>query len=385
MENRKPLVHLPAKHGLYDPAHEHDSCGVGFVAHIKGQRSHQILLDAEEVLRNMDHRGACGCEANTGDGAGILTALPHEFLAKVAKADLGVDLPEPGRFSAGNVFLPQVESERNHCKQVVEQIIAEQGQRLIGWRRVCTDCDGANIGPTAKNSEPIVEQLFIGAGEPASAGGVDAEAFERQLYLIRKRASNQLRADASLEQAKLFYICSLSTKVLIYKGMLTTDQLFKYYPDLADPDYTTHLAMVHSRFATNTFPSWDRAQPCRFMSHNGEINTLRGNSNWMAARQGVIKSELFAEELPKLFPIVEPDCSDSGTFDNVLEFLLMSGRSLPEAVMMMVPEAWQNHETMPEEKRALYEYHSCLIEPWDVPATSAFNDAKHLGPTDDLN
>ncbi|HEX6960544.1 MAG TPA: glutamate synthase-related protein, partial [Lacipirellula sp.] len=380
MENHEPLVHLPAKHGLYDPAFEHDACGVGFVAHIKGQRSHQILLDAEEVLRNMDHRGACGCEANTGDGAGILTALPHEFLAKVAKADLGVDLPEPGRFSAGNVFLPQIDAERELCKRAVEQIIAEQGQRLIGWRPVCTDCDGANIGPTAKAGEPVVEQLFIGA-----ADGVEGEAFERQLYIIRKRASNKLRADESLKQAKLFYICSLSTKVLIYKGMLTTEQLFKYYQDLNDPDYTSHLAMVHSRFATNTFPSWDRAQPCRFMSHNGEINTLRGNSNWMAARQGVVKSELFGDELEKLFPIVEPDCSDSGTFDNVLEFLLMAGRSLPEAVMMMIPEAWQNHETMPEEKRAFYEYHSSLMEPWDGPASVAFTDGHYIGATLDRN
>ncbi|MBA3484623.1 MAG: glutamate synthase subunit alpha, partial [Pirellulales bacterium] len=388
MENRKPLVHLPAKHGLYDPANEHDACGVGFVAHIKGQRSHQILLDAEEVLRNMDHRGACGCEINTGDGAGILTALPHEFLAKVVKADLGVELPAAGRFSAGNVFLPQIESERKFCKETVERIVAEQGQRLIGWRRVPTDCKAANIGPTAKAGEPVVEQLVIAAGggdAPARSSAFDSEAFERQLYMIRKRASNQLRADQSLEQRKLFYICSLSTKVLIYKGMLTTEQLFKYFPDLADPDYTSHLAMVHSRFATNTFPSWDRAQPCRFMSHNGEINTLRGNSNWMSARQGVVKSDLFGGELEKLFPIVEPDCSDSGTFDNVLEFLLMSGRSLPEAMMMMVPEAWQNHETMSADKRAFYEYHSCLMEPWDGPASVAFTDGHYIGATLDRN
>ncbi|MCC6494088.1 MAG: glutamate synthase subunit alpha, partial [Pirellulales bacterium] len=386
MENRTPLLHLPQKHGLYDPANEHDACGVGFVAHIKGQRSHQILIDAEEVLRNMDHRGACGCEQNTGDGAGILTALPHEFLAKVVKADLGAELPAPGRFSAGNVFLPQIESERAYCKQVVEQIIAEQGQRLIGWRRVPTDAAGADIGPTARAAEPVVEQIVIASGDYASANGdFDGEAFERQLYVIRKRASNQLRTDASLAQAKLFYICSLSTKVLIYKGMFTTEQLFKYYADLNDADYASHLAMVHSRFATNTFPSWDRAQPCRFMSHNGEINTLRGNSNWMFARQGVVKSKLFGKELSKLFPIVEPDCSDSGTFDNVLEFLLMSGRSLPEAVMMMVPEAWQNHETMPEDKRAFYEYQSCLMEPWDGPASIAFTDGKVIGATLDRN
>ena len=380
MENRQPFTSLPPKQGLYDPAHEHDSCGVGFVAHIKGQRSHQILLDAEEVLRNMDHRGACGCEANTGDGAGILTALPHEFFQRVVRAELGVELPEPGQFAAGNVFLPQVEAERAKCKQVVEELVAAQGQRLIGWRPVPTDHQQADIGPTAKAAEPRIEQLVI-----AAADSLSCDAFERQLYLIRKQASHRLRTDASLSQAKMFYVCSLSTKVIIYKGMLTTDQLFSYFPDLAEPDYTSHLAMVHSRFSTNTFPSWDRAQPCRFMSHNGEINTLRGNMNWMRARQGVMQSDLFGDELSKLFPIVEPDCSDSGTFDNVLEFLLMSGRSLQESVMMMVPEAWQNHETMPEDKRAFYEYHSCLMEPWDGPASIAFTDGKYIGAVLDRN
>ncbi len=219
----------------------------------------------------------------------------------------------------------------------------------------------------------------------AAADGMEGEAFERQLYLIRKQASNRLRTDASLTQAKLFYICSLSTKVIIYKGMLTTVQLFRYYPDLHDDDYASHLAMVHSRFATNTFPSWDRAQPCRFMSHNGEINTLRGNMNWMQARQGVLKSELFGDEVSKLFPIVEPDCSDSGTFDNVLEFLLMTGRTLQESVMMMIPEAWQNHDTMSDGKKAFYEYHSCLMEPWDGPASIAFTDGKYIGAVLDRN
>ncbi|MCH7751669.1 MAG: glutamate synthase subunit alpha, partial [Planctomycetes bacterium] len=380
MENKQPLFHFPPKQGLYDPANEHDSCGVGFVAHIKGQRSHQIVLDAEEVLRHMDHRGACGCETNTGDGAGILTALPHEFLEKVVEADLGVKLPEPGRFAAGNVFLPKIEAERQQCKRVVEEIVAAQGQKLVGWREVPTDKERADIGPTAQASEPHIEQLVI-----AAANAVEGDAFERQLYLIRKQATRRLRTDASLSQAKMFYVCSLSTMVLIYKGMLTTDQLFSYFPDLADPDYTSHLAMVHSRFSTNTFPSWDRAQPCRFMCHNGEINTLHGNMNWMHAREGVIQSELFGDELSKLLPIVEPDCSDSGTFDNVLEFLLMTGRTLQESVMMMVPEAWQNHETMSEEKRAFYEFNSALLEPWDGPASVAFTDGKYIGAVLDRN
>ncbi|MCH2597416.1 MAG: glutamate synthase subunit alpha, partial [Pirellulales bacterium] len=363
----KKIPGLPSKQGLYDPSYEHDSCGVGFVAHIRGERSHQILLDAEEVLRNMDHRGACGCEPNTGDGAGILTALPYEFLRKVVQQDLDVELPEPGRFAAGIVFLPTVEAERTVCKAAVNEIIAAQGQRLVGWRKVPTETDKADVGPTARAGEPHIEMLVIEAGSDLAD-----DAFERQLYLIRKQASHRLRNDESLTQAKFFYVNSLSTNIIIYKGMLTTEQLFNYYPDLADPDYTSHLAMVHSRFSTNTFPSWDRAQPNRFMSHNGEINTLRGNMNWMHAREGVVESQIFGDDLSKLFPIVEADCSDSGTFDNVLEFLLMTGRSLQEAVMMMVPEAWQNHESMPDDKRAFYEYHSCLMEPWAGPASIAF-------------
>jgi glutamate synthase (NADPH/NADH) large chain len=371
---------LPRKQGLYDPAFEHDSCGVGIVAHIKGHRSHQILIDAEEVLRNMDHRGACGCEPNTGDGAGILTALPHEFVKRVVRQELGAELPPPGQFAAGIVFLPRDEAQRAKCKKVVSEIVAAQGQQLVGWRKVPVQTERADIGPTAKAGEPNIEMLVIAAGK-----GLSGEAFERQLYLIRKQASHRLRGDVSMSEAKMFYVCSLSTKVIIYKGMLTTEQLFKYFPDLAAPDYTSHLAMVHSRFSTNTFPSWDRAQPLRFMSHNGEINTLRGNMNWMQAREGMVRSKLFGEELSKLFPIAEPDCSDSGTFDNVLEFLLMAGRTLPESVMMMIPEAWQNHETMGEDKRAFYEYNSCLMEPWDGPASITFTDGKYIGAVLDRN
>ena len=382
MKKPYPHFHLPEKQGLYDPANEHDACGVGFVAHIKGERSHQILLDAEEILRNMDHRGACGCEANTGDGAGMLTALPHDFLKKAVKADLGIDLPKAGSFAAGNVFLPQVDAEREKCKKVFEQLVEEAGQTLLGWRKVPTDSKKADIGPTAAAGEPVIEQPIVAAGKSAAK---DPDEFERKLYLIRKQASHILRTDESLTQAKMFYVCSLSTKVIIYKGMLSTEQLIGYYPDLNDPDFTSHLAMVHSRFSTNTFPSWDRAQPLRFMSHNGEINTLRGNKNWMRAREGVANSSLFGKDMEKLFPVVEPDCSDSGTFDNVLEFMLMSGRTLQEAVMMMVPEAWQNHETMSEEKRAFYEYNSCLMEPWDGPASVAFTDGKYIGAVLDRN
>jgi glutamate synthase (NADPH/NADH) large chain len=376
------MVHrgLPRRYGLYDPTLEKDSCGVGFVAHIKGKRSHQIVLDADQVLRRMTHRGACGCEPNTGDGAGILTALPHDFLRKVAADDLKVDLPKPGRFAAGLVFLPRDPRQRQFCKDQVNAIITAQGQSLLGWRRVPVDPDGADIGPTARSGEPAIEQVFITAAE-----GLEGESFERQLYVIRKQASHRVRGDESLSERDLFYICSLSTKVIVYKGQLMAEQVMPYYPDLADPDFTTHLAMVHSRFSTNTFPSWDRAQPNRFMSHNGEINTLRGNMNWMFARQGVLESELFGEELSKLYPVIESDCSDSGTFDNALEFLLMTGRTLQEAIMMMIPEAWENHESMPVAKRAFYEYHACKMEPWDGPASIAFTDGHYIGAVLDRN
>ena len=371
---------LPPKQGLYDPAQEHDSCGVGFVAHIKGERSHQTVLDAAEMLGNMDHRGACGCEANSGDGAGMLTALPHAFLRKVAHEAWGIDLPSEGRFAAGIVFLPTDPQERAHCQEVVESLVAEQGQTLVGWRDLPVDFQRADIGPTAGKEAPFFSQLFVAAEE-----GLSEEAFERRLYMIRKKASHRLRTDHALKQRLSFYVCSLSTKVIIYKGMLTSWQLLDFFPDLRDPDYKTHLAMVHSRFSTNTFPSWDRAQPKRFMSHNGEINTLRGNVNWMRAREGLVTSELFGEEIEGLFPVVEPECSDSGSFDNVLEFLLMGGRTLQEAVMMMIPEAWQKHDSMPEAKRAFYEYHSCLMEPWDGPASIAFTDGRVIGAVLDRN
>ncbi len=369
----------PGARGLYSPEHEHDACGVGFIAHIKGARSHQVLVDSFEMLQRMDHRGACGCEANTGDGAGILTALPHELFAQIAR-ELGHELPEPGSYAAGNVFLPTDPGERKVCKDTLEALVEAQGQRLLGWREVPTDPDGADVGKTARASMPAIEQIVI-----AAAAGLDQDAFERQLYLVRKQASQRLRVESDLEQRQMFYVCSLSTKVLVYKGMLTSGQVVPFYPDLSNPAYTSHLAMVHSRFSTNTFPSWDRAQPNRFMSHNGEINTLRGNSNWMRAREGVLSSSAFGRELSKAYPVVEPDCSDSGSFDNALEFLLMNGRTLAEGVMMMIPEAWQNHASMDPAKRAFYEYSSCLMEPWDGPASIAFTDGKYIGAVLDRN
>ncbi|MCA9085232.1 MAG: glutamate synthase large subunit [Planctomycetaceae bacterium] len=375
----RPSFGAPEAAGLYSPENERDNCGVGFVAHIKGERSRSIVTDADQILRHMDHRGACGCEENTGDGAGMLTALPHDFLKRVAKEDINVDLPEPGRYGAGVVFLPQDAEQRATCKKTVEELITSQGQKLLGWRPLPVDFDGANIGRTARQFAPAMEMLFVGA-----ADGLDQDALERQLFVIRKLASHKLR-NSKLSQALAFYVCSLSTKVIIYKGMLTSFQVLPFFKDLQAEDYTSHLAMVHSRFATNTFPSWDRAQPLRFMSHNGEINTVKGNSNWMFARQGVMESDLFGDDLKKLFPIVEPHTSDSGKFDNALEMLYHSGRTLQEVVMMMIPEAWQNHSTMPEDKRAFYEYYSALQEPWDGPASVSFTDGQYIGATLDRN
>jgi glutamate synthase (NADPH/NADH) large chain len=280
----------PKAHGLYDPANEHDSCGVGFVAHIKGEKSRQIVDDALRMLKHMAHRGACGCEVNTGDGAGIVTGIPHEFLAKVAKADLNVTLPKPGTYGVGVVFLPTDPEQRKIAKEAVNKLIAEQGQTLIGWRPLPHDPVGADIGPSARAAMPAFEQLFV-----ASQAGIDQDAFDRQLFMIRKRASHEVR-EGQLAQALQFYICSLSSKVLIYKGMLTSEQVMPFFIDLQDPDYTSHLAMVHSRFSTNTFPSWDRAHPQRFIAHNGEINTVRGNGNWMYARQAVSYTHLRAHE-----------------------------------------------------------------------------------------
>ncbi len=372
-------IGLPPKRGLYDPDSEKDSCGVGFICDIKGRPSRHIIEDAQAMNCCMEHRGGVGYEKNTGDGAGILVGLPDGFLRKVAQSDLNIDLPASGEYGVGNVFLPTDEAQREHCLGVFEEEIAAAGQRLLGWRELPVHPDGAGIGNAARAAMPQFAQLFIGAA------AVSGDEFERKLYLIRKHGTLRIRSDEQLSERKSFYVCSLSTKVIVYKGMLTPDQVFPFYPDLLDADFESHLAMVHSRFSTNTFPSWDRAQPNRFMSHNGEINTVLGNKNWMNARQGVVDTPLFGDNLQKLFPIVEKDCSDSGTFDNVLEFLLMSGRKLQEAVLLMIPEAWQQHATMEPEKRAFYEYNSCLMEPWDGPASIAFTDGNYIGAVLDRN
>lgn len=376
---RKQLLHLPKARGLYHPDNEKESCGVGFIAHIKGQSSHAITIDALEMLARMDHRGGCGCEVNTGDGAGILTNIPHEFFAKEIKALFDVSV-EQGAYSVGNIFLPQDDKQCGYCMNLIEQVIAEEGQTLVGWRDTPIDAEKADVGNIARGSQPVIKQLII-----AKAQGTDRATFERALFIIRKHASHSIRTDASLSQALLFHVCSLSTTVIVYKGMLMGTQVLDFYTDLSNPKYSSYLAMVHSRFSTNTFPSWDRAQPCRYMSHNGEINTRRGNFNWMHAREGALESELFKDNLAKTLPVIETEVSDSGSFDNVLEFLMMNGRTLQEAVLMMVPEAWQNDANMSDEKKALYEYFSNVIEPWDGPASIAFTDGHYIGAVLDRN
>lgn len=377
-DNIKLKGAFPAAAGLYDPDNEKDSCGVGFVANIKGVASHQILQDAYHINSRMDHRGGCGFEENTGDGAGILTSLPFTFFSQIAQ-ELSIDLPEPGQYAVGNIFLPQDDAERETCLRTIESIVQEEGQSFLGWRDVPTDADEADVGPAARDAQPVIKQLFVGSN------CASPEEFDRKLYVIRCEFSERLRRGMGLKEGHLLYACSLSTSVIVYKGMLTPAQLFPFYLDLQDPRYEAHLAMVHSRFSTNTFPSWDRAQPNRYMSHNGEINTLRGNKNWMTAREGVASSDKFGGDIKKLFPIVEPGFSDSGTFDNVLEFLMLSGRSLQESIMMMIPEAWQSDKNMPQNKRDFYEFNSALMEPWDGPASIVFTDGNYIGAVLDRN
>ncbi|BCG57639.1 glutamate synthase large subunit [Paenibacillus sp. URB8-2] len=368
---------LPPKQGLYDPQFEKDACGMGFVAHIKGKPSHEIVSNALTMLANMEHRGGQGSEPNSGDGAGIMLQIPHLFFSEEAKA-LGFELPEAGRYGVGMLFVSHNEGIRAAHERILSDIIAEEGQTLLGFRDVPT-CDDM-LGKTAKAAKPYVRQVFIGR-----SGDVQGDlAFERKLYVIRKRAELAVRY-GGLEEGDSFYLPSLSCRKIVYKGMLTTEQVGQFYLDLQNEKLESAIALVHSRFSTNTFPSWERAHPYRFMIHNGEINTLRGNVNWMHARQSLFKSEVFGSDLDKIKPIINPDGSDTGMFDNTFEFLYLSGRSLPHVAMMMVPEPWSNHDSMDEKKKAFYEYHSTLMEPWDGPAAMGFTDGVQIGAILDRN
>ncbi|MDG2088995.1 MAG: glutamate synthase large subunit [Arenicellaceae bacterium] len=362
--------------GLYDPQTEHDSCGVGFVVNIKGQKSHEIVDNALTILKNLLHRGACGNEENTGDGVGILIQKPHKFFKRVC-AEIGFELPDADSYGAGLLFLPVDPEQLKFCQRLIEQIVEEEGQKLLGWRDV--PIDDAPLGPSAKATEPIFKQIFI-----AKNNELDAEVFERKLYVIRKRVENAIW-NSDLSELGLFYIPSLSSRTFVYKGMLTGTQLEPMFPDICDPDVESAMALVHQRFSTNTFPEWRLAHPFRYIAHNGEINTVRGNSNWMRARESLCGSELFGDNLEKLYPIAIEGGSDSAVFDNVVEFLHMAGRPLPHAVLMMIPEAWSGHESMDEKRKAFYEYHACLMEPWDGPASVAFTDGEVIGAVLDRN
>lgn len=366
---------LPKAQGLYDPQFEHDNCGVGFVAQIKGKKTHSIIQQGLQVLVNLHHRGAVGSDPNTGDGAGILIQIPHDFLVKVTN-ELDMTLPAAGEYGVGMVFLPQEPNARYFCEGTFEKILVEEGLELIGWRNVPVDT--AACGLTASGTRPMVHQLFIGKGSVA------VEDFERKLYVVRKRVE-KLITDADKPYMEAFYVASLSSKTMCYKGQLLAHQVPDFFPDLKDEDLVSAIALVHQRYSTNTFPSWDKAQPFRYLAHNGEINTLRGNVNWMNAREGVLESDVLGDDLEKLFPIIESRGSDSANLDNALELLLASGKSLAHSVAMLIPEAWQGHETMDEDKKGFYEYHAGLMEPWDGPAAVAFTDGKQIGATLDRN
>jgi glutamate synthase (ferredoxin) len=365
---------LPPAQGLYDPRNEHDACGVGFVCHMKGKKSHSIVANALQILENLDHRGAC-VEENTGDGAGILIQVPHAFLVKKAK-EAGFELPAQGQYGVANVFTTRGGDSWAKAKETFEKVAAAEGMPVIGWREL--PVDNSTLGKSAKASEPLVRQVFV----QRHAAALDDLSFERKLYVLRKVAHNAIRVP---KLDPVWYVPSFSCRTLVYKGMLTPMQVGGYFLDLSDADMESALALVHSRFSTNTFPNWERSHPYRYIAHNGEINTLRGNISWMLARQSLFASELFGDDINKIKPVINVDGSDSTIFDNALELLVLSGRSLPHAMMMMIPEPWSGHESMSEAKKAFYEYHSCLMEPWDGPASVAFTDGTMMGATLDRN
>jgi glutamate synthase (ferredoxin) len=368
---------LPPKQGLYDPAHEHDSCGVGFVVDLHGRKSHDIVRKAIQVLENLEHRGACGCEANTGDGAGILLQMPHRFLLDKC-AIRKIVLPEPGNYGVGMLFLPTDPGDQDRCERIVVDVINEEGQKFLGWRSVPNN--NTMLGKTALAGEPMIRQVFIQRSDAIT----DVMAFERKLYVIRKCIEKKVR-ESDIRQKAMFYVPSMSCKTIVYKGMLNALQLLSYFPDLQDLLLESALAMVHSRFSTNTFPTWSRAHPYRYLSHNGEINTLRGNMGWMHARETMFKSDLFGPDIKKVLPLIDESGSDSAMFDNTLELIVLAGRSLPHAMMMMIPEPLGADPSMSAEKRAFYEYHACMMEPWDGPASIAFTDGVRIGAVLDRN
>src|SRR5271154_83776 len=371
-----PFSGLPKAQGLYRPEHEHDACGLGFVANIEGQKSHDIVLKGIQILINLTHRGACGCDPETGDGAGILIQIPHKFFEREC-ASLGFTLPAPGEYGVGMVFLPVDPQDRILCEGILEKTAREQGLTVLGWRD--TPINGDTIGRVARNTQPYIKQIFI-----LRAPGMDQDALERKLYVIRKEAESTIAASA-LKEKGFFYIPSLSSRTIVYKGLLLAPQIPNFYKELSNPELTSALCLMHQRFSTNTFPSWQLAHPYRYVCHNGEINTLRGNVNWMYARQSVLASPLFGDDMKTLLPIITPGGSDSAMLDNAVELLTLSGRSLPHVMSMLIPEAWEHDASMPDDVKAFYEYHASLMEPWDGPAAVAFTDGRVIGAKLDRN
>ena len=380
MQHRSPLP--PTAFGLYRPEFEHDNCGFGFLCHVKGKPDHEIVERSLEMLTNMEHRGGCGCDPDTGDGAGVLVAMPDAFNRRLA-AELDFTLPPLGEYAAGMMFMPSDLVYRRKCERLFERTLGEYDMEVIAWRDVPTD--GSMLGGMSKAVEPRVRQAFVGMKRHF----FNRADFNRRLYLVRQRVENSVEhgdeRDWPAAVKEQFYITALSTNRMVYKGMLTAPQLGRYYPDLHAPDFTSHFAVVHSRFSTNTFPSWRLAHPYRYLAHNGEINTIRGNRNWMKSRYDSLTSERFGDELSKLFPILSDSTSDSATLDNCLQFLAVNGRGLAHAMLMLIPEAWQNNKLMDPDLRAFYEYHACLMEPWDGPAGVAFTNGNQLGATLDRN
>ena len=366
---------LPRAQGLYNPRNEHDACGIGFVANIKGNATHKIVEQGVEVLVNLTHRGACGCDPETGDGAGLLLQLPHEFFRKEAEA-AGFSLPAPGEYGVGMIFLSAKGDDRRAAQRMVGEIVEREGQTVLGWREVPTDSRA--IGWLARESEPCIMQAFIGKGAGAALTG---DAWERKLYIIRKSTENE----AKRRGLARYYPASMSSRTICYKGLLLAPQIFRYYPDMGDSDFKSAVALVHQRFSTNTFPTWERAQPFRYLAHNGEINTLRGNVNWMRAREATLESEYFGADTEKIKPIIDETGSDSTQIDNALELLIQSGRSTAHSFMMLIPEAWSSHEHMEDYKKAFYEYHATMMEPWDGPASIVFTDGRYVGGSLDRN
>ena len=363
--------------GLFDPTLEKDSCGVGFIADIKGRKSHKIIEDALTILLNLEHRGAVGADPRAGDGAGILVQIPHKFLVKKVAA-LGIKLPAPGHYAVGALFMPHDADWRREIMDTYAAVAARDGMAVLGWRDVPTN--NATLGESVKPTEPVHMQVFIARNPELTS----EEEFERRLYILRKTISSTLYGRRARSTSN-YYPVSISCRTLIYKGMFLADQLCTYYPDLHDPDFESALALIHQRFSTNTFPTWSLAHPYRMIAHNGEINTLRGNNNWMAARQASVSSPKFGADINKLWPISYEGQSDTACFDNALEFLVMGGYSLAHAMMMMIPEAWAGNPLMNEERRAFYEYNAALMEPWDGPAAIAFTNGRQIGATLDRN